>query len=125
MILYTKISGNQNDKKSEAYICAGCGTFITSSDARMRINGTENHSFLNPGGFSCNFTTFTHAENVLVHDELYLEHSWFPDYGWRIVVCSACYRHLGWEYDAVRPSVLPEGFFGLLFDALQVEPGER
>lgn len=121
MILYTKIQRNQNPKQGQAYLCARCGTVITYSDAVVRINGTEDHSFLNPAGLRCNFTTFAYCEHVLVHDQLYVEHSWFPGYGWRFLLCSSCNQHLGWKYDAVGPATRPEDFFGVLFDAVQPE----
>jgi cereblon len=91
----------------------------------VRINGAENHSFLNPAGVRCNFTTFANCENVLVHDRLHTEHSWFPGYGWRFLLCSACSQHLGWKYDAVRPATRPRAFFGVLFDAVRVDPDQE
>jgi len=63
--------------------------------------------------------TFSHCENVLAHDELYLQHSWFAGYGWRFVMCGSCFQHLGWRYDAVKRHVRPRHFFGLLVEAME------
>lgn len=112
MIGYVKFQKDDKDRKT--YYCAQCGAFIADSGAIVRINGAEDHSFVNPAGVQCNFTTFAHCDNVTVHEDLYLEHSWFPGYGWRFVLCSICLQHLGWKYDAVRDGVRPRGFFGIL-----------
>jgi hypothetical protein len=125
MILYTKITRNDDPEKGQAYRCAGCGTIVTYSDAVLRINGSTNHSFLNPAGLRCNFTTFSDCQNVSVYDHLYVEHSWFPGYGWRFLFCSACHQHLGWKYDVVRSALRPAEFFGLLFDAVKREAEEQ
>jgi len=123
MILYTKIQQNQDPRSGRAYVCAACGTVITYSDAMIRINGMQVHSFLNPAGLRCNFKTFNFCEHVLVHEQLYLEHSWFPGYGWRFLICSGCHQHLGWKYDAVDAAKHPEEFFGVMLDAVQEQAG--
>jgi cereblon len=119
MILYTKITRNDDPEKGLAYHCASCGTIIAYADAAIGINGSTNHSFLNPAGVRCNFMTVADCENVLVYDQLFLEHSWFPGYGWRFLLCSVCHQHLGWKYDVVGSALSPPEFFGLLFDAVK------
>jgi len=117
MIGYVKFSKDDKDRKT--YHCSHCGVFITDSGAVVRIQGADDHSFVNPAGVLCNFTTFISCENVMVHQELYLEHSWFLGYGWRFVLCARCMHHLGWKYDAVKDGVRPGSFFGILVQSVE------
>lgn len=119
MILYLQIADDEHDK-SQAYHCTVCGVLIARATAAVRINGAHKHSFVNPAGIQCNFYTFVTCTNVLEHHELYEEHSWFPGYGWRFLMCARCLHHLGWKYDAVHPDRHPESFFGVLINALKL-----
>jgi len=118
MIAYVKSQGDDGKKRKE-YRCARCGVYLTESGALLNINGATEHSYTNPAGIRCNFMTFLHCDNVLVHEDLYVEHSWFPQYGWRFLMCQACFLHLGWKYDSVREGTEPDGFFGMLIDSLK------
>jgi hypothetical protein len=113
MLAYVKSSSDDNGT-SRRYYCAHCRAFITESGALLAVNHATEHTYVNPAGVRCHFMTFDRCDNVLVHHELYLEHSWFRGYGWRFLVCRGCYHHLGWKYDAVDDSVDPAGFFGVL-----------
>jgi hypothetical protein len=119
MIGYVKLQSDSDKKEPKVYHCLQCGAVITHSDALIPLNGAQNHSFTNPAGVRCNFMTFSHCDNVLVHEELFLRHSWFPGYGWRFLVCSRCLQHLGWKYDAVITGAGPETFYGVLIDAIE------
>jgi hypothetical protein len=118
MIAYVKSQGDDG-KKHREYRCARCGVYLTESGALLNINGATEHSYINPAGIRCNFMTFLHCENVLVHEDLYIEHSWFPRYGWRFLMCQGCFLHLGWKYDSVEDGTDPEGFFGMLIHSLK------
>jgi len=109
----------RDDQDKTAYHCAFCGIFITHSGALVKLNGSDRHSFTNPVGIQCNFRTFSTCENVMVHEDLYLEHSWFPEYGWRFLTCGNCGRHLGWKYDLVRKKSGMSSFFGILIEATE------
>jgi len=119
MIAFVRLPGDRDQKDRETYHCSRCGTFITDSGAVLSLNGSERHSFVNPAGVLCKFTTFGHCDNVVQHQELFVEHSWFIGYGWRFLVCAVCYQHLGWKYDAVRRDLRPRAFFGLLNEAVE------
>ena len=43
---------------------------------------------------------------------------WFPGYGWSIVTCEACGKHLGWHFQAQNRDFQPQSFFGLVLDGL-------
>jgi len=117
MLLYVK-SQQDDNKRKKSYHCSRCGARIAGEDAVITRNGSERHSFVNPAGVRCNFITFANCENVAVDENLYLEHSWFPGYGWRFLVCGRCFQHLGWRYDAAGPDVSPQAFFGVLVDSM-------
>jgi len=124
MIGYVKFS-KEDPKDRKIYHCAHCGAFITDSDAAVRIQGSEDHSFMNPVGILCNFTTFLSCENVLVHEDLFLQHSWFLGYGWRYTLCAICLHHLGWKYDAVKDGMRPRSFFGILIQSVEGTTSEQ
>jgi hypothetical protein len=116
MIGYVKIG--KDDKKGTVYHCSTCGAAIAHSAAIVKIAGAEEHSFVNPSGIRCNFRTFAACENVLIHRDLFVQHSWFGGYGWRFLNCEVCLQHLGWKYDAVGKKTGVESFYGLLVDAV-------
>ena len=107
-----------DDKDRKTYHCTRCGAFITDSEAMIGIQGAEDHSFVNPAGVQCNFSTFIQCKNVMVDSDLYLQHSWFDGYGWRFIMCAVCLQHLGWKYDAVKKGVSPKSFFGILVETV-------
>jgi hypothetical protein len=119
MIGYVKLQRDNDKEEPKLYLCSRCGAVITHSEALIPLNGAQDHSFTNPAGVRCNFMTFSHCDNVIVHEELFFQHSWFPGYGWRFLLCGACFQHLGWKYDAVLTAVRPETFFGVLIDAIE------
>ena len=118
MFLHVKIKTDDKDKDLKLYYCANCGAYIANSSALIKINGAGEHSFVNPAGIQCNFRTFVECSNILISDELFRQHTWFPGYAWRFLVCGACSRHLGWKYDSAKKGAVPEGFFGLLVTAV-------
>ncbi|MCA1960208.1 MAG: hypothetical protein LDL33_05390 [Desulfomonile sp.] len=124
MLAYIK-SSSDNGKTRRKYYCAHCGAFITESGALLTVNHSTEHSYVNPAGVRCHFMTFVHCDNVVVDHELYVEHSWFPGYGWRFLICKICYQHLGWKYDAVTDAVEPEGFFGVLLGSVRASEDEE
>lgn len=123
MIGYVKFTAD-GDKNRKLYHCSYCGAFIAESGAIVTIQGAGSHSFVNPAGVLCNFTTFSDCENVMVLDALYLQHSWFRGYGWRFVLCAKCHHHLGWKYDAVQEGIRPRSFFGVLVESVDSLPDD-
>jgi hypothetical protein len=116
MIGYVRIG--KDDKNGTVYHCSICGAKIALSSAIVTISGAEQHSFVNPMGIRFNFRTFAACENVLIHKDLFLQHSWFGGYGWRFLYCAACLQHLGWKYDAVGKYDSVASFYGVLVDAV-------
>jgi hypothetical protein len=119
------IKSEQDNKDKTAYHCAWCGIFITHAGALTKVDGADQHSFINPSGILCNFRTFRLCENVIIDEDLYLEHSWFPGYGWRFLTCKSCLHHLGWKYDLLKKRSSLREFFGVLIHAVEdVTAGE-
>ncbi|KAK7076727.1 hypothetical protein SK128_017944, partial [Halocaridina rubra] len=56
----------------------------------------------------------------------YSEHTWFPDYSWKVCVCPRCKAHLGWVFEpSTRALAEPsqskassEGFYALILGRL-------
>jgi len=114
MLAYIKSSAHDDGRERRNYHCAQCGAFITQSGALVSMNGSREHSYVNPAGIRCNFMTFLASENTVALEDLYMEHSWFPGYGWRFLICESCLQHLGWQYEAVQEVDSPRIFFGVL-----------
>jgi hypothetical protein len=119
MLGYVSTEKDGDDKNRSTYTCVRCGAPIANSGALIRVDGAEEHSFVNPTGVVCNFRTFGRCANVLALQELYLEHSWFSGYGWRFLLCAECSLHLGWRYDAVARNRQPRAFFGVLIESVK------
>jgi hypothetical protein len=119
MIAFVKLDKDDSNKEVKTYRCSQCGTVIATSKDLVRLNGAEKHSFVNPSRIQCIFMTFSYCENVLEHQDLFPDNSWFTGYGWRFLLCGVCFHHVGWKYDALKKNMNPEGFYGVLVDAVQ------
>lgn len=80
-------------------------------------------SLTNPHGHTFDVVLFQKA-GCLAQGPWVAEDTWFPGYAWRICVCGACGRHLGWMYEPLdeielSPSEPSEqGFYGLILTKL-------
>jgi len=122
MIAFVKLGRDNVGNDPRKYYCSKCGALVATSAELAKLNGADQHSFINPAGILCNFMTFSHCENVVVHEDLFFEHSWFVGYGWRFLLCCTCFQHLGWKYDALRSTMSPESFFGVLVNVVETCP---
>jgi hypothetical protein len=111
MIAFVKFG--KNDKDQILYKCSYCGSVISHSGLVLNIDGSGEHSFVNPSGITCDFMTFSDCQNIFAYPDLFVEHSWFKGYGWRFLACEVCLQHIGWQYDAIN-SKLPHRFYGIL-----------
>jgi hypothetical protein len=95
-------------------VCAACGRAITSSRARVVVNGRHEHTCLNPLGIVYHIGCFESASNCLAQGAPSAEWSWFPGHTWQVVICTGCIAHLGWLFRS------PEGtFYGFILSRLQ------
>lgn len=94
--------------------CRDCGQIITHERERIEIAGSHMHSFINPHGHRYRIGCFRQAPGCLEIGEDTEEYTWFIGYSWKIVLCSSCYRHLGWVFSSVKDGC----FFGLVLTNL-------
>ena len=100
-------------------ICRSCGLHVASEFALVEIQGRPFRStYRNPFGLEFEILTVERVSNLLLTSEPTREHSWFPGYAWRMASCSHCLTHLGWQFAATRPALMPASFYGLWAEKL-------
>jgi hypothetical protein len=92
--------------------CAACGARITPERARIDVNGSHEHSFMNPSGERFVVGCFSVAPGCVAEGERSTVWTWFPGRAWQIALCKACGAHLGWSFHA------PPGHEGTPFHGL-------
>lgn len=84
--------------------CASCGRTICAP-ADVFEMAAEGHvaTFVNPAGVIHDTMTVRCVAPgaARVDPEAFTEHSWFPGYSWRMVLCAGCHGHLGWAFERV------------------------
>lgn len=96
-----------------ALVCARCAHAVTTTAERIEVDGSHEHSFVNPGGIRFRIGCFAQAQ-CRGEGGFSEEFTWFPGHSWRIQVCPGCRELLGWFYKA-------EGsrFYGLILVQLR------
>ena len=92
--------------------CAACGEPIVRETARLVVNGSHEHSFLNPSGLRFIVGCWSSAPGCLSDGERSTVWTWFPGFAWQVEVCRSCSVHLGWSFHAGST------FYGLIRDRL-------
>lgn len=102
--------------------CAACAHTVTRPRARIDVQGSHQHRFLNPMGIPYEIACYGEAPGCFQLGEATEEHTWFPGYAWRVALCGSCQIHLGWGFGS------REGghFFALIVERLitRDEPGQ-
>lgn len=92
---------------------------MTTTAARIEVDGAHEHTFANPAGFQFRIGCFSRATGCGTVGEPSTYWSWFPGHSWQVEHCTACGEHLGWLFRADL-----QGFHGLILDRLvEVEEG--
>lgn len=109
------VAGERADRADAGRVlaCAGCRRAITTTAARIELNGAHAHSFENPDGDRFRIGCFSDAGGLLRVGPSTLEWTWFAGYTWQIEVCAGCREHIGWLYRAGDSR-----FHGLILAAL-------
>jgi hypothetical protein len=90
---------------------------VTTEAERLEVEGTHEHTFLNPAGIVYRIVCFREAPGCALAGGESSYWSWFPGFSWTIGVCEACGTHLGWGFRRAE-----EGFYGLIVDRLRDAP---
>jgi hypothetical protein len=106
-------AGDKIDEHKKHILCKTCGNFITSDADSITVNGSHDHTFVNPMGLKFHIGCFSNAGGCRIMGVPTDEYTWFPGFAWSYVICSGCQTHLGWHYQSGGG-----GFFGLILDQL-------
>jgi len=116
-----KINSSIEDEKREETVdkkwhilCAECSQAITGDSERIEVNGSHEHTFVNPSGIIFQIGCFARVSGTKISGAATEQWSWFKGYSWRIVCCGRCGTHLGWVYMG-RDEII---FFGLVLSRL-------
>ncbi|XP_031566471.1 protein cereblon-like [Actinia tenebrosa] len=133
---------------SDTLLCRQCGHEVTSSEHLYNIGSKlalaqRNDTiignrqcliqmFKNPNGHHFELIT-TKKASIQPLGNAFLEHSWFPEFAWRVAVCPQCGSHLGWSFEdpnhkhkdekskqanGQKKTKTPYSFVGLIFPNL-------
>jgi hypothetical protein len=78
--------------------CRACAGFVALSQARLSVNGAQEHSFVNPEGLMFRIGCFAEAPGLSPLGEPSSHWTWFTGFSWQAGVCAGCGTHLGWSY---------------------------
>ncbi|MBI2840437.1 MAG: hypothetical protein HYX75_19130 [Acidobacteria bacterium] len=93
--------------------CARCESYVTTSAARIAMDGRHEHRFVNPHGLLFRIGCFSAAAGCLPVGEISTFWSWFPGFAWQVDLCGSCGEHLGWLFS--NPS---NTFHGLIIEKI-------
>lgn len=97
-------------------LCRICLNLLTTEDHGIAVNGSHEHTCLNPRGLRFTIGCYDGARGCVVAGVPTDEFTWFPGYRWSFVICANCQSHLGWFYQSRENS-----FFGFILDQLLKE----
>jgi len=112
-IIKPEVSLEDETKKEQHIICKFCKNIITQPETVIEIDGMHMHTFKNPSGIVYRIGCFASAKGCKNFGDPTDEHTWFPGFSWNFSICSNCFNHLGWYYQAGEKQ-----FFGLILENL-------
>ena len=101
------------DERARALACAVCRQRITTTAARIEVDGRHEHTFANPFGYVYHVGCFASASGLTSVGPPSTEFPWFAGHSWQIEQCGTCREHLGWLFRAAE-----HVFHGLVLDRL-------
>ena len=109
----------------ETLCCRNCLQEVTTTAhiIAMSTSGSQG-TFVNPNGYLHQILTVrdtSRAAFLLTSNTPSFAHSYFPGYGWTIIVCSGCLHHLGWIFTAADRHRTPPTFVGLERRSLSIQ----
>jgi hypothetical protein len=97
-------------------VCRQCRQAITTTDARISVDGRHRHVFANPHGLVFEIGCFNRIHHCGVSGPATAEFTWFAGYAWKVVFCGRCLTHLGWSFHSAA-----DAFYGLIAQRI-IEP---
>ncbi|MBI3927618.1 MAG: hypothetical protein HY319_18910 [Armatimonadetes bacterium] len=91
-------------QRDETVRCSACTHTITHNRAAIEVDGSHEHTFRNPAGYSFHVLCFSEAPGCLTTGVPTSEASWFRGFQWCYSLCAACHQHLGWRYLSTQRS---------------------
>ena len=88
----------EQERKDKALHCLFCQARVTTEREKIEVQGGFRHTFLNPAGQVYEIGCFREAEGCQPIGPPSEEWAWFSGFSWRVALCGACSRHLGWWY---------------------------
>ena len=104
--------------RQQRWVCIACDTFIVSAEALTDICKKPYHTFANPAGEVFSIGCFTTWHNLAAVGSVTKAFTWFPGYGWQVMVCEGCGLHLGWAYSDMANDRFVNRFVGLIMNRL-------
>jgi len=97
-------------------VCAACGHRISDAASRIEMNGSHEHTFVNPAGYVHHIGCFAAAPGCVHLGPTETAFTWFPGWTWQVAACARCRAHIGWIYRSSGAQ-----FHGLILAALRPE----
>jgi hypothetical protein len=110
-----EVPQNNEDEDKSWIICRQCHQVITNISERLVVDGSHQHTFVNPLGILYEIGCFRSTRGCIHVGPASPEYSWFKGFSWKVAVCRYCGIHLGWRYVA-RGNANP--FSGLILNRL-------
>jgi hypothetical protein len=102
-------------EEDDEVLCSTCMSVVTQLRYSVSINGSSEHTQINPHGFMYTIACYDSASGCAAVPPASSEFPWFAGYEWTIVACRQCGQHLGWRFDGAGE---PKQFFGLIVNRL-------
>jgi len=80
--------------------CASCRERLAAERARISVNGSHEHEFMNPSGQRFVVLCVATAPGCITEGAPSTVWSWFPARAWRVALCSTCGSHVGWSFES-------------------------
>jgi hypothetical protein len=89
---------DEQTKRADIIRCGRCRHGVTAGRFVVEVDGSHEHTFRNPAGWSFRMGCFADAPGAAVSGAATQAHTWFPGYAWRLAHCGSCGTHLGWWF---------------------------
>ncbi len=93
--------------------CAHCESYVTTTAARIEMEGKHEHRCVNPHGLLFRIGCFSEAAGCLPVGESSTFWGWFPGFAWQVDLCGSCGEHLGWLFSNASNT-----FHGLILEKI-------